>query len=120
LFRLASCGLGLLRSGVFLLGIAGVAIGGLLASFQSDSKRLVAYSTVGHMNFFCVILVDETSYGKGVRVLIMFAHRLVSSLIFFFGRFFSPYYFYSFHILCWGYTSNFYFYKNCYANRCIR
>jgi len=84
LFRLSSCGLGLLRRGVFLLGVAGVGIGGLLASFQRDSKRLVAYSSVGHMNFFCVILVDETTYGKGVSILIMFAHRLVSRLMFFF------------------------------------
>jgi len=87
LFRLASCGLGLLRSGVFLLGIAGVGIGGLLASFQRDSKRLVAYSSVGHINFFCVILVDETTYGKGVRILMMFAHRLVSRLMFFLAGF---------------------------------
>jgi len=87
LFRLSSCGIGLLRRGVFLLGIAGVGIGGLLASFQRDSKRLVAYSSVGHMNFFCVILVDETTYGKGVSILMIFAHRLVSSLIFFLAGF---------------------------------
>lgn len=84
---MASCGLGLLRRGVFLLGVAGVGIGGLLASFQRDSKRLVAYSSVGHINFFCIILVDETSYGKGVSILIIFAHSLVSRLMFYMAGF---------------------------------
>lgn len=93
LFRLASCGLGLLRRGVFLLGVAGIGMGGLLASFQTDSKSLVAYSSVGHINFFCVILVDETTYGKGVSILIMFAHSLVSRLMFFLAGFLA-------HIIC--------------------
>lgn len=82
-------------SGVFaVLGLAAAVIGGLAALGQDDFKRLVAYSSVGHMGFVVLgIAVAARSLGGGVdpqdavlatngAVLQMFNHGITAAAMF--------------------------------------
>lgn len=89
LLKLGSWGLIILSEFIFLLGkpifvlsILGITIGSLIAITQSDSKSLVAYSSVCHMNFIIAVFVYMPSLIKRFRVIIMFAHGVTSSYIF--------------------------------------
>lgn len=77
-----------------LLGLAAAAVGGFSALGQDDFKRLVAYSSVGHMGFVVLgIAVAAKALGGGVNpldaalatngaVLQMFNHGLTSAAMF--------------------------------------
>jgi len=83
IYRLSAAGDGLHRGGVLILCFAGIVLGGVAACSQRDGKGLVAYSSVGHMNFFCAVGLEASSFGKGLGILMMLSHSLVSCLLFF-------------------------------------
>jgi len=55
----------------------------LVCIFTSDSKALVAYSSVSHISFLLLILIGLNRRLKRSGVLLMLAHGYISSLIFF-------------------------------------
>ena len=65
---------------IFLLGAL---YSGTISSKQTDIKRVVAYSSVSHMNLALAGLFTLTSTGLKGAVLYMIAHGLASALLFF-------------------------------------
>ena len=69
-----------------LLGVlAGIAIvyGGLCCLGQRDAKRLVAYSSVGHMGFVLLGIATLTPLGVSAALYGNIAHGVITSLLFF-------------------------------------
>jgi NADH-quinone oxidoreductase subunit M len=54
-----------------------------LCSFQRDAKRLVAYSSIAHINFYLILLLFFLIKNKISAIFLLFVHGVVSSLIFF-------------------------------------
>ena len=65
-----------------ILSIVGMVIGSALATLQSDGKRLVAYSSICHMNFLSLMVLSSCSLGKSFGAVIMLSHAITASLIF--------------------------------------
>jgi NADH-quinone oxidoreductase subunit M len=88
---------GLLRYGIFLfpqaahdlapllltLAVIGILYGAVVATVQSDLKRLVAYSSVAHLGFIVLGLFALTSQGLTGGVLQMVNHGLSTGALFF-------------------------------------
>ena len=71
----------------FLYGFATLAVinivyGSLCAMAQSDLKKLVAYSSIGHMGVVLLGMAGLTSLGMNGAVLQMFNHGVVSGMLF--------------------------------------
>ena len=68
---------------VFFIRFFGSILSTLRCCFQSDSKRLIAYSSIAHINFIisCVFLFFRKR--KRINVLVMFSHGFISGGIFF-------------------------------------
>ena len=71
----------------FLYGFATLAVinivyGSLCAMAQSDLKKLVAYSSIGHMGVVLLGMAGLTSLGMNGAVLQMFNHGIVSGMLF--------------------------------------
>jgi len=66
-----------------VLAVAGIGVGTLACFTQTDLKRLVAYSSVGHMGF--VLLGISTLSEVGVQAALFgnIAHGVITSLLFF-------------------------------------
>ena len=87
---------GLLRFGIFLfprqalhlapwllvLAVVGIVYGALVATVQSDLKRLVAYSSVAHLGFIVLGLFALTTQGLSGGVLQMVSHGLSTGALF--------------------------------------
>lgn len=67
---------------LWLISCLGIVRGAIVATIQRDSKRLVAYSSVCHINFIVLIFLFLPPLLKGTRVIIIFAHGITSSFIF--------------------------------------
>lgn len=67
---------------VFLLALLGILFASCSTLSQIDMKKLVAYSSVAHMNFAVLGLFSFNSYGLVGSILLMLAHGLVSSGLF--------------------------------------
>jgi len=67
----------------FLLGILGVIFASGSALYQVDLKRIVAYSSVAHMNLALLGLFSLNYLGITGSVVLMVAHGLVSAALFF-------------------------------------
>lgn len=65
--------------GLAYLGMLG---GRLVATCQRDRKSLVAYSSVCHINFIVLIFLIMPCSIKATRVIIIFAHGVTSSFMF--------------------------------------
>jgi len=65
-----------------ILSIGGMVIGSTIATTQSDGKRLVAYSSICHMNFLSLLVLTACSLGKRFRVVIMLRHAIIAAMIF--------------------------------------
>jgi len=67
-----------------LLAVALVAIvwGSVVSLAQRDLKRLVAYSSINHMGIVLLAIALNSSLGLLAAVLLMFAHGIVSALLF--------------------------------------
>jgi NADH-quinone oxidoreductase subunit M len=66
-----------------VLAVAAIAVGGLVCLAQNELKRLIAYSSVGHMGF--VLLGIATLNATGVQAALIgnIAHGIVTGLLFF-------------------------------------
>lgn len=64
------------------LGVVGIVYGAAMALVQTDLKRLVAYSSVGHMGFVILALAVATPEALGAAVLGMVSHGFVAGLLF--------------------------------------
>lgn len=75
---------------VFLIiGLLGRVIRALRCCFQSDTKRLVAYSSIAHMNFIVCGVFSCLIKAKNMCLLVIVSHGFISSYMFFFiGTFF--------------------------------
>ena len=66
-----------------VVSIYGMLIATLVCVFQSDTKRLVAYLSVAHINFMLCCLLTHFMSSKGASILIIVAHGFSSGIIFF-------------------------------------
>jgi len=64
-------------------GVAGIVYGSLACLRQTDLKRLIAYSSVGHMGFVALAIGTLTASGLAAAVFISVAHGLITGLLFF-------------------------------------
>ncbi|GAA4917733.1 NADH dehydrogenase subunit M [Stackebrandtia albiflava] len=68
---------------LLVLAVAAIVVGGLICLAQRELKRLIAYSSVGHMGF--VLLGIATLSGTGITAALYgnIAHGLITGLLFF-------------------------------------
>lgn len=65
------------------LGAAGILYGALVCLGQRDLKRLIAYSSVGHMGFVLLGIATLTPTGVNAALFGSVAHGLITGLLFF-------------------------------------
>jgi len=65
------------------LAVIGIIYGSLACLAQTDIKRLIAYSSVGHMGFVMLGVATMTDIGINAAVIGMVAHGLITGLLFF-------------------------------------
>lgn len=68
---------------VFLFGILGVLYGSLITIRQIDLKRIIAYSSVAHMNLVLLAIFCNVQQGLDGAVYLMIGHGIVSTGLFF-------------------------------------
>lgn len=66
-----------------VLAAVGIVYGALACLAQSDLKRLVAYSSVGHMGFVLLGIASLTPVGVNGALVANVAHGLITGLLFF-------------------------------------
>jgi NADH-quinone oxidoreductase subunit M len=71
------------RPVVAALALAGVIYGALSTLRQVDLKRIIAYSSVSHMNLVVLALFSLDSSGLAGAIFLMVAHGIVSAALFF-------------------------------------
>ncbi len=64
------------------IGILGVVWGAVAALSQTDMKKMVAYSSISHMGLVLIAIATWTQIGLMGAVFLMFAHGLVSAVLF--------------------------------------
>jgi proton-translocating NADH-quinone oxidoreductase chain M len=67
---------------LFLIAFLSIVWGSVLSLAQRDLKRLVAYSSINHMGIVLLAIALDSSLGLLAAVLLMFAHGIVSGLLF--------------------------------------
>jgi proton-translocating NADH-quinone oxidoreductase chain M len=67
---------------LYLIAFLSIIWGSVLALAQRDVKRLVAYSSINHMGIVLLAIALDSSLGLLAAVLLMFAHGIVSALLF--------------------------------------
>jgi NADH-quinone oxidoreductase subunit M len=65
-----------------LLGFINIVYGSLCALAQTDFKKLVAYSSIGHMGFVLLGLAARNELGLNGAILQMFNHGVISAMLF--------------------------------------
>ena len=65
-----------------VLAVASLAIGSLAAIMQTNLKRMLAYSTIGHMGFLFLGLSSGTAFGNAAAVFYVIAYALMSTAAF--------------------------------------
>jgi NADH-quinone oxidoreductase subunit M len=66
-----------------LLGVVGIVYGALACLAQTDLKRLIAYSSIGHMGFVLLAASTMTEQGLLAANFANVAHGLITGLLFF-------------------------------------
>jgi NADH-quinone oxidoreductase subunit M len=66
-----------------VLAVIGIIYGSLACLAQSDVKRLIAYSSVGHMGFVMLGIATMTEIGINAAIIGMVAHGVITGLLFF-------------------------------------
>lgn len=66
-----------------VLGIINIIYGAALALSQKDLKKMVAYSSIGHMGFVVLGIASGTVAGIDGAVLQMFTHGIITGMLFF-------------------------------------
>ena len=72
----------LLAPAILWLSIAGIIYGGLTALAQSDMKKLIAYSSVGHMGFVTLGIFVLNTAGVEGAILQMINHGITTGALF--------------------------------------
>ena len=67
---------------LFAVAFASIAWGSIVSLAQRDLKRLVAFSSINHMGIVLLAIALNSSLGLLAAVLLMFAHGIVSALLF--------------------------------------
>jgi len=67
----------------FIYLLFSVVFANFLCAFQRDAKRLVAYSSISHMNFYLFLVLLFLIKGKISSIYLLFIHGIVSGIIFF-------------------------------------
>jgi NADH-quinone oxidoreductase subunit M len=67
---------------LFFVAFASIIWGSLVSLSQRDLKRLVAYSSINHMGIVLLAIAVYSQLGLTAAVLLMFAHGIVSALLF--------------------------------------
>ncbi len=73
---------GILGHSLALLGFINIVYGSFCALAQTDFKKLVAYSSIGHMGFVILGLAARNPEGINGAVLQMFNHGVISAMLF--------------------------------------
>jgi NADH-quinone oxidoreductase subunit M len=68
---------------IAILAVIGIIYGSLASLAQTDMKRLIAFSSVGHMGFIMLGIATLTDVGINAAVIGMVAHGLITGLLFF-------------------------------------
>jgi NADH-quinone oxidoreductase subunit M len=66
-----------------VLAVAAIVIGGLVCLAQAELKRLIAYSSVGHMGFVLLGIATLTATGTQAALIGNVAHGVITGLLFF-------------------------------------
>jgi NADH-quinone oxidoreductase subunit M len=66
-----------------VLAVAAIIVGGLVCLAQSELKRLIAYSSVGHMGFVLLGIATLTTTGFQAALIGNVAHGVITGLLFF-------------------------------------
>ncbi|MCI4339372.1 MAG: NADH-quinone oxidoreductase subunit M [Thermoplasmata archaeon] len=67
---------------LFVIAFLTIIWGSVLSLAQRDIKRMVAYSSINHMGIVLLAIALDSSLGLLAAVLLMFAHGVVSALLF--------------------------------------
>lgn len=67
---------------VYLISVIGIIYAGLTTIRQIDLKKIIAYSSVGHMNYVTLGILSNNVYGVEGSIFLMLSHGLVSSALF--------------------------------------
>jgi NADH-quinone oxidoreductase subunit M len=68
---------------VYILGVLSVIYASLSTIRQNDLKRIIAYSSIAHMNLIVLGLFSSSHQGLEGAIYLMIGHAFVSSLLFF-------------------------------------
>jgi NADH-quinone oxidoreductase subunit M len=68
---------------IYILGVLSVIYASLSTIRQNDLKRIIAYSSIAHMNLIVLGLFSSSHQGLEGAVYLMVGHAFVSSLLFF-------------------------------------
>jgi NADH-quinone oxidoreductase subunit M len=68
---------------IAILAMIGIIYGSLACLAQTDMKRLIAFSSVGHMGFVKLGIATMTDIGINAAIIGMVAHGLITGLLFF-------------------------------------
>ncbi len=66
-----------------VLAVAAILVGSLVCLAQTELKRLIAYSSVGHMGFVLLGIATMTTAGFTAALVGNIAHGIITSLLFF-------------------------------------
>ncbi|HEY3318667.1 MAG TPA: NADH-quinone oxidoreductase subunit M [Coriobacteriia bacterium] len=66
-----------------VLGVVNIVYGAALALTQKDLKKMVAYSSIGHMGFVVLGIAAGTAAGVDGAALQMFTHGIITGMLFF-------------------------------------
>ena len=75
-------GVGFWGNSLALLGFINIVYGSFCALAQTDFKKLVAYSSIGHMGFVILGLAARNDSGITGAILQMFNHGVISAMLF--------------------------------------
>ncbi|MBI4261411.1 MAG: NADH-quinone oxidoreductase subunit M [Actinobacteria bacterium] len=68
---------------IALLGVIAIVYGALACLAQKDLKRLIAFSSVGHMGFVMLGIATMTPVGINAAIFGMVAHGVITGMLFF-------------------------------------
>ncbi len=68
---------------IAILAVIGIIYGSLACLAQTDMKRLIAFSSVGHMGFVMLGIATMSDVGINAAIIGMVAHGLITGLLFF-------------------------------------
>lgn len=80
--ELLPSGLHTMQPLLYIVAFVSIVWGSVLSLSQRDLKRMIAYSSINHMGIVLLAIALDSSLGLLAAVLLMFAHGIVSALLF--------------------------------------